>query len=83
MEGEAKRGKGGGRGRESRRRRRRRRAEKTRMYGERRKGREQREGSKEEDKGIESLKSTVRTPACSTKTNECYLECTAQKTTGI
>lgn len=83
MEGEAKRGKGGGRGRESRRRRRRRRAEKTRMYGERRKGREQREGSKEEDKGIESLKSTVRMPACFTKTNECYLECTAQKTTGI
>lgn len=47
------------------------------------KGREQREGSKEEDKGIESLKSTVRMPACFTKTNECYLECTAQKTTGI
>lgn len=45
MEGEAKRGKGGGRGRESRRRRRRRRAEKTRMYGERRK-REGTEGRK-------------------------------------
>lgn len=47
------------------------------------KGRKQRKGSKEEDEGIESLKRTVRMSARFTKTNECYLECTAQKTTGI
>ena len=47
------------------------------------KGREQREGSKGEDKGTESLKSTVRMSTCFTKTNERYLECAAQKTTGI